>query len=55
MLYGVGVHGFSWSSSILSSAGLGYRAYYLGFLADGLDPNATAYRSHGLQTRCLQE
>jgi hypothetical protein len=49
-LYGVGLFGFSWSSSIA-----GTDAHYLSFHPTWLNPQSDSYRANGLQLRCLQE
>ncbi|MDE5945008.1 MAG: hypothetical protein K2G93_05405 [Rikenella sp.] len=51
-LWGVGINGYSWSSTIPSGS---IGAYNLTFLYGGVYPNSSNYRAHGLQLRCLQE
>ncbi len=46
----VGLHGFSYSSSVSGSSGV-----YLGFHVTGLAPSDAYYRAYGLQLRCLSE
>ena len=49
-LVDVGNNGYSWSSSVSSISGL-----YLYFASLSLNPANTAYRTYGLQVRCVQE
>ncbi|MDE6500261.1 MAG: hypothetical protein K2K83_06110 [Rikenella sp.] len=51
----VGYAGFSWTTSIPTTADMGHRVYDLDFSHGGLNPDATTVRAHGLQLRCLQE
>ena len=51
-LLGVGIYGYSWSSTVAAS---GYNAHYLYFYTQGLNPTYTNSRAYGLQVRCLQE
>ncbi|MDE5945187.1 MAG: hypothetical protein K2G93_06355 [Rikenella sp.] len=51
MLWYVGSHGFSWSSSVTT----GLHAYHLHFNFSGILPNYYYHRAYGLQLRCLQE
>ena len=46
----VGNHGYSWSSSVSTTLGMG-----LGFSSAWLNPSRTNNRAHGFQVRCLQE
>ena len=48
-LVDVGNNGYSWSSSVSSISGL-----YLYFASLSLNPANTAYRTYGLQVRCIQ-
>ncbi|MDE5944393.1 MAG: hypothetical protein K2G93_02265 [Rikenella sp.] len=49
-MWGVGVNGFSWSSSASGSNG-----YYLDFSYSRIVPNHLYSRAFALQLRCLQE
>ena len=51
-LRGVGYHGYSWSSTVVTG---GYNAHFLYFFTQGLNPTGTDGRAYGLQVRCLME
>ncbi|WP_294599522.1 hypothetical protein [uncultured Rikenella sp.] len=47
---GVGAGGYSWSSTVSGTNGMG-----LGFHVTWLGPSGSDYRAHGFQLRCLSE
>ncbi|WP_297627756.1 hypothetical protein [uncultured Rikenella sp.] len=53
-LWGVGLNGFSWSSTSYDSDDH-YRGMYLGFSVTNLYPSSAYSRAYGFQLRCLAE
>ncbi|MDE6499186.1 MAG: hypothetical protein K2K83_00585 [Rikenella sp.] len=51
-MYDVGLHGYSWSSTIPTNS---TDTHHLGFRYNWLDPNVYNARAYGFSLRCLQE